>query len=92
MAEDAAAPTRGAGQPIGGERRHVPFARDVAAAASNAERAAFAGLRPDDPTAARDAGAMQNLNDRRHDLDALRRARRLGVPAGPPRTQSSENA
>ncbi|WP_058836345.1 bifunctional GNAT family N-acetyltransferase/carbon-nitrogen hydrolase family protein [Luteimonas abyssi] len=70
-----------------------PFARDGVAADTtpNVEQVAFADLRLNDLTVARNDGTVQNLNDRRHDLYALRWARRPVVPALPRRMQSPEN-
>jgi predicted amidohydrolase/GNAT superfamily N-acetyltransferase len=47
-----------------------PFARDGIAADTtpNVETVAFADLRPDTITVARNSGTVQNLRDRRHDL------------------------
>lgn len=71
-----------------------PFARDGIAADTtpNVEQVAFADLRLNDLTVARNDGTVQNLNDRRHDLYALRWTRRR--PAGAPLpagTPPSEN-
>lgn len=71
-----------------------PFARDGIAADTtpNVEQVAFADLRLNDLTVARNDGTVQNLNDRRHDLYALRWTRRrpagAPLPADPP---ASEN-
>ncbi len=63
-----------------------PFARDGIAADTtpNVEQVAFADLRLNDLTVARNDGTVQNLNDRRHDLYALTWARRPASrgPAG----------
>ncbi len=50
-----------------------PFARDGIAADTtpNVETVAFADLRPETVTMARNSGTVQNLQDRRHDLYAM---------------------
>ncbi|KLI99032.1 bifunctional GNAT family N-acetyltransferase/carbon-nitrogen hydrolase family protein [Luteimonas sp. FCS-9] len=72
-----------------------PFARDGVAADTtpNVEQVAFADLRLNDLTVARNDGTVQNLNDRRHDLYSLSWARRpASRVAVPEQTQPPENA
>lgn len=72
-----------------------PFARDGIAADTtpNVEQVAFADLRLNDLTVARNDGTVQNLNDRRHDLYALTWARRPASRAtrSDSKQQSPEN-